>query len=52
MIALELIVSVSTRRTRRLSDGWTTVSADDSLCAHHEHTIVVTVGEPLILTAA
>ena len=52
VIALEPIVSVSTQRTRRLPDGWTIVSADDSLCAHHEHTIMVTAGEPVILTAA
>ncbi len=52
VIALEPIVSVSTQRTRRLPDGWTIASADGSLCAHHEHTIVVTAGEPIVLTAA
>jgi methionyl aminopeptidase len=31
-------------------DGWTLRSADGSRAAHSEHTVVVTEGEPLILT--
>ena len=34
------------------SDGWTIRTADGSLAAHHEHTIVITKDEPVILTAA
>lgn len=52
VIALEPIISVGTQRTKQLPDGWTIVSADDSLCAHHEHTIVITRDEPIVLTAA
>jgi methionyl aminopeptidase len=52
VIALEPIISATTRRTRERGDGWTVVAADGSLTAHHEHTLVVTRGEPLILTAA
>ncbi len=52
VIALEPIISVGTQRTRQLPDGWTIASADDSLCAHHEHTIVITKGQPIVLTAA
>jgi methionyl aminopeptidase len=33
-------------------DGWTVVTADGSSAAHEEHTIVVTAGEPIVLTAA
>jgi methionyl aminopeptidase len=33
-------------------DGWTIRTRDGSLAAHHEHTIVVTEGEPILLTAA
>jgi methionyl aminopeptidase len=35
---------------RQLDDGWTVVSADGSLAAHAEHTIVVTEHGPEILT--
>ena len=52
VIALEPIISVGTQRTKQLSDGWTIASADDSLCAHHEHTLVITRGDPIVLTAA
>ena len=50
-IALEPMVLVGTPKTRVLADQWTVVSADGSLTAHFEHTIAVTEGEPLILTA-
>lgn len=33
-------------------DGWTIRTADRSLSAHYEHTIVITKGKPLLLTAA
>src|SRR5712664_922984 len=33
-------------------DGWTYRTADGSLSAHYEHTIVITRGEPVLLTAA
>jgi methionyl aminopeptidase len=32
-------------------DGWTVRTADGSLSAHYEHTVVITKGEPLLLTA-
>jgi methionyl aminopeptidase len=32
-------------------DGWTVRTADGSLSAHYEHTIVITRGEPILLTA-
>lgn len=49
-IALEPMVLAGTPRTRVLPDEWTVVSADGSLTAHYEHTVVVTEDEPLILT--
>ena len=52
VIALEPIVSVGARHTRAAADGWTLASADGSLTAHFEHTIVITRGQPLVLTAA
>ena len=50
-IAIEPMVLVGTPETRVLPDQWTVVSADGSLTAHFEHSIAVTEGEPLILTA-
>ena len=35
---------------RVLKDGWTTVTVDGSLAAHYENTILITDGEPEILT--
>jgi methionyl aminopeptidase len=52
VIALEPIVATSTRNSRLSPDGWTVRSADNSLTAHFEHTIVITKRRPLILTAA
>ncbi len=51
-IALEPMVLVGTALTRVLPDQWTVVSEDGSLTAHYEHSVAVTEGEPLILTAA
>ncbi len=48
--ALEPMVIAGAPETRELDDHWTVVSADGSLCAHFEHTIAITDGEPLILT--
>ena len=50
-IAIEPMVLVGTYETRVLRDQWTVVSADKSLTAHFEHTVAVTEGEPLVLTA-
>lgn len=50
-VALEPMVLIGTHRTRVLNDQWTVVSADGSLTAHFEHSVAVTDGEPIILTA-
>jgi methionyl aminopeptidase len=50
-IAIEPMVLVGTHETRVLRDKWTVISADKSLTAHFEHTVAVTDGEPLVLTA-
>ncbi len=49
--ALEPMVNAGLPETRVLDDHWTVVTADGSLCAHFEHTVAVTEGEPIILTA-
>lgn len=52
VIALEPIISTGARGSRATADGWTIRSADGSLTAHYEHTLVITRGQPLLLTAA
>jgi methionyl aminopeptidase len=52
VITIEPIVAATTSRSRLLRDGWTIVSSDGGLTAHHEHTMIIQRGEPLILTAA
>lgn len=49
-LAIEPMLNVGGDETRQLNDGWTVVTADGSLSAHFEHTVVVTTGEPEILT--
>lgn len=50
-IAIEPMVNRGGWHVRVLDDGWTIVTEDGSLSAHAEHTVVVTGGEPLVLTA-
>ena len=49
-ICVEPMVCAGDWRVRILSDGWTVVTADHSLAAHYENTILITDGEPEILT--
>lgn len=49
-IALEPMVLVGTSDTRVKDDEWTVASADGSLTAHFEHTVLVTANGPEILT--
>ena len=51
-ICVEPMVCAGDWRIRILKDGWTVVSADSSLAAHYENTILITDGEPEILTMA
>jgi methionyl aminopeptidase len=49
-LAIEPMVNIGTNRVKEI--GWEFFSADDSLSAHFEHTILVTDGKPEILSAA
>ena len=49
-IAVEPMVCAGDWRVKVLKDKWTTVSADGSLTAHYENTILITDGEPEVLT--
>ena len=49
-LAIEPMVNAGAYGVRILPDGWTTVTADGSLSAHYENTVLITDGEPEILT--
>jgi methionyl aminopeptidase len=51
-LAIEPMITVGSPVTRTLADKWTVVTADGSLSAHFEHTIVITANGPRILTSA
>ena len=49
-LALEPMVNTGDWHTRVGNDHWTVLTADGSLSAHFEHTIVITDDEPEVLT--
>lgn len=49
-LAIEPMVTEGTYEIRVLKDKWTTVTADGKLAAHYENSILITDGEPEILT--
>jgi methionyl aminopeptidase len=49
-LAIEPMITVGSPVTKTLQDKWTVVTADGSLSAHFEHTVVVTANGPRILT--
>lgn len=49
-LAVEPMVNAGGPETRTLEDGWSVVTADGSLSAHFEHTIVVSDNGPEVLT--
>lgn len=51
-LAIEPMVNAGGGEIRVLSDRWTVVTADGSLSAHYENTVLITESEPEILTMA
>lgn len=49
-LAIEPMINIGTYEVDWLDDDWTVVTADGSLSAHYENTILITEGEPEILT--
>jgi methionyl aminopeptidase len=49
-LAIEPMITIGSPVTKTLGDKWTVVTADGSLSAHFEHTVVVTANGPRILT--
>jgi methionyl aminopeptidase len=52
VITVEPIITAGSGKAFSCRDGWTIKTADRSPAAHHEETIVITRGRPIILTAA
>ncbi len=50
-LAIEPMVNMGTEKTRVLSDKWTAITQDRKPSAHYEHVVLITAGEPEILTA-
>lgn len=50
VIAVEPMVSLGTWKVKTAEDGWTIVTADGSLSAHFEHTIVITKNGNTVVT--
>jgi methionyl aminopeptidase len=51
VITVEPIISSGSGRVFTDKDGWTVRTGDHSLSAHFEHTLVITSGAPILLTA-
>lgn len=49
-LAIEPMINLGTGDVDWMDDGWTVVTADRRLSAHYENTVLITDGEPEILT--
>jgi methionyl aminopeptidase len=52
VLTIEPIIAAGRGRVVTSADGWTLRTVDGSLAGHFEHTLVVTDGAPILLTAA
>ncbi len=49
-IAIEPMVNIGSHGVKEMPDGWCVKTSDGSLSAHYEHTVLITDGEPVLLT--
>ena len=49
-LAIEPMINMGSYKLKVLKDGWTAVTKDGLYAAHYENTVVITNGEPEILT--
>ena len=52
VLAIEPMICTGSGKIKEEPDGWTIRTADRSLAAHYEHTVVITRDTPVLLTAA
>lgn len=50
VITIEPFLSTKSRIVTETSDGWTLVGARGNLSAQYEHTMIITKGEPIVVT--
>jgi methionyl aminopeptidase len=50
-LAIEPMITLGSRSTQELSDGWTVSTVDGSRAAHWEHTVAILEDGPWVLTA-
>ena len=50
VITIEPFLSTKSRVVTEMPDGWTLVGAQGNLSAQYEHTMIITRGEPIIVT--
>ena len=51
VLTIEPIISAGSGGSYMALDGWTVRTTDCALSAHYEHTLVITRGKPIVLTA-
>ena len=51
-LAIEPMINVGTHEILWMDDDWTIVTADGELSAHYENTVLITEGDPVILSRA
>ena len=49
-LAIEPMINLGTEKVRWLDDDWTVVTRDGKLSAHYKNTVLITKGEPILLT--
>ncbi len=50
VLAIEPMVNLGSEEVKTMPDGWTEITIDGRSSAHYEHTVVITEGDPDILT--
>jgi methionyl aminopeptidase len=51
VLTIEPIIAAGSGEVSEAGDGWTMRTSDGTLSAHAEHTMVITAGKPIVLTA-
>lgn len=51
VLTIEPIITAGSPRVKTASDGWTIRTRDGGWASHHEHTLLITAGPPVLLTA-
>jgi methionyl aminopeptidase len=51
VITIEPIIAAGSGKEQLMGDSWTIRTADGSLSAHYEHTLMISKDEPILLTS-